>query len=469
MPRKISSVLGVKEKALSSEGAFDAFVDIDSRFYIDPHLLESASTIELKGSYKKFKDHFKSIIHLLDASKRRNDTFYQQALRRLIFREISLVALGYASQGTRGSGIGPKLASHIVETASEIIKAGIKDPVLFELVGLFEDNIGADRISDMTVSIILPNILEYSQRVAKNLKVNTKSVKVRNVAYNIAIDPKNRRLIVLIPKEILTPLPVALDWDEIDFVSAHNQQLRDKVNRTVGDTWKVAAKKLSKGELRIALLKSPDSLRKLIQRYKDRPANKYNFELDPAGEIIWHEAGLKFATLYPLELAPVSANNILDVVTKICQHFRSLVEDNGLFQLLYDDAKNRKHERAAQLLFFGIADAYCEANNLELSREPNAGRGPVDFRVSRGYRARVNVEVKYSSNTSLYHGYTTQLPIYDKAEKTFHSVYLIIKTTESTAAIDRLLELRKKGLEKGNHMPDIIIVDGKYMLSGSKA
>lgn len=469
MPHKISDVLGITEEALSSEGAFNAFVDIDSRFYIDPHLVESASTPEFKGSYENFKAHFENIIHLLDASKRKNDLFYQQALKRLIFHELHLVALGYSSRGTRGSGIGPGLASRIVETASEIVNAGIKDPVIFELVGLFEEKIGADRISDMTISIILPNILEFSERVAKNLGVTTKPIKVREVVYNIPYSSTGVRPVILIPKEVLTPLPIALDWDEIDYVGAHNEQLRQKVNRTVGNTWKLAAKKLTKGQLRAALLKSPDSLRKLIQQYKDRPANKYNFELDPAGEIIWHEAGLKYASLFPLKLEPVSPDNILKVVTAICLHFRTLVEDNGLFQLFYDDSQNRKHERAAQLLFFGVADAYCEANNLELSREPNAGRGPVDFRVSKGYKARVNVEVKYSSNTSLLHGYTTQLPIYDRAEKTFHSIYLIIRTTESTATIDSLLELQKKDRASGKRVPDIIIVDGRYKPSASKA
>ena len=81
----------------------------------------------------------------------------------------------------------------------------------------------------------------------------------------------------------------------------------------------------------------------------------------------------------------------------------------------------------AQLLFYGIADAYCEANGLDLSREPNEGRGPVDFKVSRGYSAKVSVEIKYASNSKLLEGYARQLPAYNAAERTDASVYLVIE------------------------------------------
>ncbi len=48
-------------------------------------------------------------------------------------------------------------------------------------------------------------------------------------------------------------------------------------------------------------------------------------------------------------------------------------------------------------------------------------------------------------------------------------VELIIRTADSTVTIDSLLELQKKGLASGKRMPDIIIVDGRYKPSASKA
>jgi hypothetical protein len=140
-----------------------------------------------------------------------------------------------------------------------------------------------------------------------------------------------------------------------------------------------------------------------------------------------------------------------------------------MFVAFYNDSGSRRHERFAQLLFFAVADTYCAANNLDLNREPNAGRGPVDFKVSRGYGARVNVEVKYSSNNKLLAGFTKQLEIYNRAERTQHSLYLVIRTTESSAKIDQLLKIRSEELYKGNRVPNIIVVDGRHKPSASKA
>lgn len=107
-----------------------------------------------------------------------------------------------------------------------------------------------------------------------------------------------------------------------------------------------------------------------------------------------------------------------------------MIEDNQLCKLLYDKNGKRKHESAAQLLFFGIADAYCSANNLDISPESDAGRGPVDFKVSKGANIKVLVEVKLTSNSKLEKGFTSQLPIYQKSEKSHKGIYLVIHNME---------------------------------------
>jgi hypothetical protein len=78
--------------------------------------------------------------------------------------------------------------------------------------------------------------------------------------------------------------------------------------------------------------------------------------------------------------------------------FKKNIEENKL--LLYREDGRARHEVFAQRLFFAVADAYCDANNVDLSREVNAGNGPVDFKLSIGYKGRILVEVKKSSNSS---------------------------------------------------------------------
>ncbi|WP_338429728.1 hypothetical protein [Synechococcus elongatus] len=473
MPRKISEIFGVSEHSLEKEGVFNCFIDLDSKLYVDPRLLENTTIPELQGSYIKFKDYFAAIIHLLTAANTTKDVCFKTAYKKLMFPELKLVTLGYSTEGNSGSGIGKGIALELAKTAWEIVKAGISDPVIFELVGLIEENIGADRISDMVIHIILLDLLAYSERVAKNLDLNICQVKVRSKNYSLPTIPASRRPIVFIPCEILNDLPVANGWDDIDQVCAHNEELRNQVNEIIGDSWRDAKgrkKRITKRDLREILLHNPEIFRELIKQYKNNPAKRYDFEKDPSGQLIWNDIAKDFAIRHPLvlEVGDVTPENILQIVLKICEHFKILVENNGLSAHFWNESKSLRNERFAQLLFFGIADAYCAAYNLDLSREPNAGRGPVDFKVSRGYEVRVNVEVKYTSNNKMRLGYEKQLPIYNSAEKTDHSIFLIIRTTESIKALEELIELRKGEISAGKRAPFIFVVDGRLLPSASK-
>jgi hypothetical protein len=115
---------------------------------------------------------------------------------------------------------------------------------------------------------------------------------------------------------------------------------------------------------------------------------------------------------------------------------------------------------AAQKVFYGVADSYCEANNLDLSPEINSGRGYVDFKVSRGYRAKVVVEVKLTTNSSLRHGYEVQLAEYQKAERTASSVYIIVDVAGGSQK--QANEVALFGESKrlvGEPAPNLILVD----------
>jgi hypothetical protein len=135
--------------------------------------------------------------------------------------------------------------------------------------------------------------------------------------------------------------------------------------------------------------------------------------------------------------------------------------------LLYADDRPR-HEEAAQKLFHGIADSYCEANNLDLSREANAGRGPVDFKVSSGYQARVLVEAKLTTNKQLLHGLEDQISEYQKAEKTQTSVYLVIDVggpRNRGAQLHDRIELHRAS---GKRVPKVVFVDARPRASASR-
>jgi hypothetical protein len=471
MPIKLSEHLGVSSSLLERRGVFDALIGLDSRLFVDPMLLRRLRIPEFRGSRAKFERHFSHILRLLGASRAPEDAAWREARRRLIFRETQGVSLGYGVQSANGNAIGPVLGDHLLHTASEIVKLGITDPVIFELLGLFEEGFGPDRLSDMTISIIRDDLFNYSQRVCRQLHISKlTSVRNRDRDYRIAAGPDGRSPLVFVPKKLLLPLPVAFSWGDIDSVVAHNQWLRQRINELIGRIWRRGTR-VAKSDLKAALLNTPASLISLINAYKANDSVSYDFERDPLGLLQWYELGRKFAARHPIQLSLGKSANINEleaVVEAIIEQFRKNIEQNGLDEHLYSDDGKPRHERFCQRLFYGIADSYCRANNLDLSREPNAGSGPVDFKVSAGYEGRMLVEIKLSSNTQLLHGFRKQLPAYQDAEGTERSAYVVIRVTRSDRTIRRVVALRERAILAGQRAPKIFVIDGRTRPSASR-
>jgi len=468
MPRRISQVLGVPPKELGKRGVFNGFVDLDSKLYVDPFLLRTAESPELLGAYDEYRAYFVQVLLLLRKSTGR-DALFRRARDLLTFKESPFVALGYSQGGITGSGIGRELASRLAQTAKEIINAGVEEPTIFDLVGLIEENVGADRISDMVTRILMPRLLKFSSRIARELQVDTTGLSFDGQSYSLPKDPRTGKPVLFLPDELLRTLPVARDWSDVDRVAAQNSELRRRVNKVIGSTWKQATRRVKKADLRAVLLRYPQLLRELIDKYGRKRARPYDFDRDPDGLFSWFEIGSKFATDYPIRLVQPSADELVEVVRKICQRFGDLVENNGLAKMFYSQAKRLRHEQFAQLLFYAVADSYCAANNLMLTREPNAGRGAVDFKIGSGYSSAVTVEIKYTSNKRLLRGFTIQLPTYAKAEGTSHSIYLVLRTTASDASIKALRKVQRTATKKGERVPDILVFDARLGPSASKS
>jgi hypothetical protein len=469
MPVTVTEFFGIKHEYFAKRFVFDVILDVDTRFFIDPHLLQTCSSPEFSGSYQKINDHFQQMCVLLLHSKVEGDVFWKRADKLIDYREVRGLCMGYAREGTAGSGIGPALRERILKTAKSIIDAGRMDPVIFELVGLFETDIGPDRISDMTARIIADDIQAFTSRIFSELEFGDTPNLEFDEESKLPINPFNRTPILLVPKDIIRDLPMAFDWTTRDIIAADNQELRDRINKQIGENWKHATSQIEKANLRSVVLSEPELIDDLVSQYKNREPAPYNFEEDPVGEYIWHHISQKYSKDFPLPLNIVgeySIDKIEEVVLQICQHFKQLVENNGLNEFLYNDEGQPKHERAAQLLFFGIADAYCKANNILIARETDAGRGPVDFKFGTNYTNSILVEIKKSSNISgLRKGVERQLPIYMKSHNSKRSIYLVLDIGFSKKSFARYREL----LRKIAGVPiKVIDIDGKRYPSASK-
>lgn len=128
-------------------------------------------------------------------------------------------------------------------------------------------------------------------------------------------------------------------------------------------------------------------------------------------------------------------------------------------------AASGNREKVVQTFIQLAADMYNRDNYWDISREPDAGRGPVDFKISRGADKTV-IEVKLSTNSQYMHGFTTQIQEYAKAEQTANMVYVFIDLGNPQKA-ERLRQHCDQEFNCGNNPPELIIIDASEKKSAS--
>ncbi|MBT3236878.1 MAG: hypothetical protein HN353_13065 [Bdellovibrionales bacterium] len=158
----------------------------------------------------------------------------------------------------------------------------------------------------------------------------------------------------------------------------------------------------------------------------------------------------------------------LDSVKQICDQFKKNVEDNGLWEVLFDKDRKPRKERISQRIFFSIADYQCKVNNVDISPESNAGLGPVDFKLSRGSNEKVVIEVKLTSNPKMVADFEKQVEAYKKSESAHRSIYLLILVSDKhLKKVKKLFNYQKQLRLDGVKTADIILVDGTPKKSAS--
>lgn len=466
MPISFTDKFKIKKELLKKSKTFDPIIDLDTKFFIDPALIELCDEPEFLNANEKIANFFSSIILLIKHCKTKNDMFWKRADKMLSFKEIRGTCLGYSNESTDGNAIGPKLRKDILNTTKELVNAGADAPELFELLGVFQERVGCDRISDLITFILRENIFKYTHRVVESLDIKTTPYTFEKQSYRLVINPYNRNPLLLLPEIILSPLPIAKTFEDIDYVCTENQRVRDEINKYVDIN---DSKKFTKSDIRTMMVLNKDFRDALLSAYKSAPREAFDFYKSQSGEYVWYSASQEFVEKFPLQLSKVvnTVNDVENITKSICAQFKKLVENNGLNKLLYD-GKKPKHEPAAQLLFLGIADTYCKANDIDLSPETNKGRGPIDFKLSRGYTKKVLVEVKLSSSNQLEHGFDKQLPIYMAQEETQRAIYLIIDNGHPKKVENFIKKYNKLDANIKNKIK-YIVVDGTLKPSASVA
>ncbi|MDI2113115.1 hypothetical protein [Commensalibacter nepenthis] len=478
-PVLFSSYFNISTDILFDNGLIDPFINCDTPLFIDPFLLEKSQNSLIKNqAVNRLKNQFQNIIKFLIQSKKENDAAWKAALRLLNLHEAQVTSLGYGHSGRFGSSRSGNIKITILRVCREIIEVGFEDPELICMMNFFEDGIGVDTISDLTTNIIFDDLAEITKDFCQkyniplekrelfglnnrfvNCNVNAAS---QNKCYDLPV-LKNGYPIVLVPKDIVKVLQ-----SDIDGVISQNYYIRDAINRYWGNVTKLTIAN-KKAAIKRSTFEDVHNFETLLKSLKNF-ARAYNPSEDEycfykIKEIFQYDP-IVFKNNKTYQINNIS--DVMSVVKDTIHFFKDHIENKNLWEALWN-GDQPKMERASQILYYAMADSFCRANNIDISPEADMGRGPVDFKFSQGFDAKVLVEMKLSTG-NVVHGYKKQLEHYKKAAQTEAAFYVIMDYGNNNfdKKLQEIYKIKNDLITQDQRASDIIVIDACKKKSASK-
>ena len=378
--------------------------------------------------------------------------------------------LGYTTGGTRGGGTGIKKASLIASGMERAIAFSISGARHFETIELFQEGIGPDLISDATGKILRERFAGYTKAICDEHGVtdlekctyndgtfNPLTGRWEQRHFQLPKNPWNGKPILLCPKDYLRPLPTLNPDDywgyccDMDY-KALRDEFGDEITRNV-----------KKEVILEKALKDFESVDQFINFVENIGGTPYDIDSDPKGLVKWYNKTKDFVSEHPSELHFADDDTFNNFTYGLCKIFKSYIEDQGGWQLIYNESGRPKSEEAHQFVFLGIVNHYCRANNIDLSREVNIGRGPVDFKTSQGASRKALLELKLASNSKFWNGPKKQLKKYLEAEQIDYGIFVVIVHTEKELEKVKELSAVIDAINKENQFTiDHIIIEADY-------
>ncbi|WP_298252987.1 hypothetical protein [uncultured Arthrobacter sp.] len=440
---RFSEAFGIER--IAEDDWFDSHLKVDTKLFIDPLLLLESGGV-WAAAHDELIAHFVHCYGLVAKATSSRSVSAQAARRLLTFPEPFELGLGYTAAGTRGSGSGDRFAARMADGIAVAIAAGLTQPEHIEEIGILNEGIGADRISDATANVIKRRLIAYTQEVARRHNVPLAMHKVRHARVSLdaarwhdeevelPTNPMTQRPIILVPKFILGGLPTlnSDDW----FDSHFNDDFRLSLNLKVGQA-------VSKSSIVAFARQRPERVREWARAQTSREdLMGYDFGADPLGVVQWDREPARFAADHPLPARVIAtAKELAELVAEVVDQFRHFVEEQRGWSLLWNDDGSEKPEGAIQLLLLGLAQPYLRQFDVELDREVELGRGPVDFKASSGTSARLLIEVKKLHNGKFWNGLWHQLPSYLNSDGANEGWLIAVQYRSNRAAVGRLKAL----------------------------
>jgi hypothetical protein len=316
----------------------------------------------------------------------------------------------------------------------------------------------------MIVSILKGRFLTYTDRVTRALGVKqTAELTFEDRSYLCPKFDKTAKPMILVPKNLLKPLPIAANIQDALDVADFNDQARHAVNQIYENARRFRTS--VKQSLRNLVRENPSVARGIVSGYRNAPPVQYDYDRDPDDVDALDPIASEVVGQLPEKPGGLSQmQRVEQCVAETIDHLQQALGENRLSDVLYDDEGAPRAEVISQRLIYAIAKIFAKLYDVDASREGNAGPGSVDFRFTVGHDARLLIEVKLSTHERLKDGYYEQLPAYANAEGITRLILLVMRVSSDDSHLNGLMESIKR-----RALPiQLIVIDAVRKPSASK-
>lgn len=494
-----SDFFDISPALLDDYGALNISLINDLPLFIDPFLLFNSKS----PAYQKLHAQMLEYLGFLrDYSVKWNGNVSRGLLSSwYTFPEIKQTWLGFSKHGNSGNGPGMSFAKSLNASLCGIFQDFDKEKISaphIEKLCLIKEGVGRDNISDFVSNLIHQFLLNYTQDFCqKHLSSRfLQSFAVRHVSFDyttctwqtksFVLPHLNQDYVLLTPKDILTKDNTWINKHDLvanyaDVArSIGNEQLRAELNNYFLRALPVKLSK--KGERKEnSFQEKTAAVAATIQRFPILLDYYLRYKEDRGDEAVSvandkvHEIENIFISQLP-ELVRTLENhtqfysiteNTSEAVYQRILFLKDCIENKGCHTIFYNKNKPVAKEIELQILF----RLTWFSSQYDVNREVNNGRGPVDFKISKGSSDISLVEFKLASNSQLAKNLSNQVKIYKKANQTNDKQIIgytvIVYFTEQE--YDRVWKILKQ-INRQND-PTIILIDARLdnKISASKA
>ncbi|MBI2791260.1 MAG: hypothetical protein HYX61_04830 [Gammaproteobacteria bacterium] len=361
-PIKFSEHFKIDKTKLFELKVFDPFLNRDTQLFVDLLLLKDSASKIIREAFSRYNSFFADLLKLLKVSQQVGDKSWRAAKRMVNFPEYKYTCIGYGTGTINGVGSGAVLNDKILISAKEIITFAQNDPSIFLLLPLLEEGIGADIISDMTQNIIDDYICDYTIDIMNKLgiKGTYKHYSRSNTLYYLPYNPFHKCPIKLLPRDILSNLPLAETIDSwLLELSQKNEVLRSHVNGLIGIKWLETTKSQKKETILQLVKKDKNFFLSVLEALQKETFESYDLEKDVEGLYRWFDDSEVVSKI--IDRGNVSDNlSLFETIGIIISDFKNLIEEHEFWRLFWTDLyRKRKHvkEFYSQMLFYMVSSA----------------------------------------------------------------------------------------------------------------